>query len=271
MKKLELALGIYGVIITSLLLWAGFRNINTPSSMFVIPLLIIILIDYPLSLLTWSKFRKYRITLFIIGLLASTVILAAELLAVKTTKDLIFTLIFLPIFLYFLNVLVRDLRRWVGAVRSTNQKELPLSPIIVREKPTVEDENRRRFLKILAGAGFGAVLFSLINPQKVGAAFFGSMPGPGTIAIKDSVGTKIDPAIKSPTDSYGITNTSDSGDYPHYYGFEHYNGTEWYIISEASDGTFTYASKLNNTLVNYSTAWLSKASTLVFGTYHDAF
>jgi len=270
MKRIKIILGIYGVLITSLLLWAGFKNINTPSSFFVIPLLFIILIDYPLSLLSWSKIRSYKIVLFIVGFLASTIILVAEAAAIKTVRDFIFTLVFFPVFLNFLLTFIVGLFSQVRKIHNRDQNVAIPTLIFVKEE-VVEDENRRRFLKVLAATGMGAVLFSIMNPKKVGAAFFGSIPGPGTIFIKDSGGVKIDPAIKSPTDSYGVTNIADSGDYPYYYGFEHYNGTEWYILNEASNGTFSYASKLNNVGVDYSTAWSTKEDTLIFGSYYEAF
>ena len=244
--------------------------------MFIIPLLLVILVDYPLSLLALNKYKRLKKTLFVIGFLAATAIQAAEVAAIRSFKDFAFTLIFFPVFLNFFIMFIRDLGRWLKQVRNKAQNET--EPVInakkledVKKEEAIEDANRRKFLKILAGAGLGAVMLSLMNPKKVGAAFFGSIPGPGTIFIKDSGGTKIDPAIKSPTDSFGITNVDDSGDYPHYYGFEHYNGTEWYIIHEDSSGNYTYASTLNNALVNYSAAWVARTTTLTFGSYYQAF
>ncbi len=257
-------------MITSLLLWAGFRNINTPSSIFVITLLLIILINYPFSLLTWKRFRKYKTILFIVGFLTSAIILTSEAIAIKTLKDFAFTLMFFPVFLNFFYISVHGLYEWAKKTHRRNQNVSTLTLITVKEE-AVENDNRRRFIKILAGAGVGMIMLYILNPKKAGAAFFGSVPGPGVVALKDSGGFKIDPAIKSPTDSFGVTNISDSGDYPHYYGFEHYNGSEWYIIKEATGGTFTYASKLNNTGVDYSTAWSAKGTTLVFGSYSAAF
>jgi hypothetical protein len=270
MKKLKIVLGIYGVVVTSALLWTGFRNTHVPSSYYVIPLLFVILINYPLSLLGWKRLKKYKVVLFITGFLSSAVILIAEAIAVRTLKDFLFTLMFFPVFLNFLSIFIHNTYKLVKKNYLKNQNVAIPTLITVKEE-VIEDESRRRFLKILAGAGIGAILLYVADPKKAGAAFFGSIPGPGTIAIKDSSGAKIDPAIKSPTDSFGITNTSDSGDYPHYYGFEHYNGTEWYIIKENPGGTFTYASKLNNTGVDYSTAWSSKGASLTFGSYSAAF
>ena len=130
------------------------------------------------------------------------------------------------------------------------------------ELSEVREKDKRQFLKLLAGAGVGVILTGLINPQKASAAFFGSVPGPGTIAVKDTSGTKIDPAIKSPTDGYGVMNT-DTAAYPYYYGFVNKDGA-WYIVKEVGDGSFVYAkggssypwgSRASQTYASYDTTF----------------
>ena len=145
-----------------------------------------------------------------------------------------------------------------------------IDTLIFEQEHLVQDETRRKFIKVIAGAGIGTIVLCLMNPQKAAAAFFGSMPGPGVISIKDSAGTKIDPSIKDPTDSYGISDTSETG-VAHYYGFIHYNGSDWYILKDAGDGTFAYATKANNVGVAYATAWTNKASSLGYGSFSAAF
>lgn len=128
-------------------------------------------------------------------------------------------------------------RIFLEEVRSTNSISA-VEPILITDS-SISEKERRAFLKIIAGAGFGFLVTALINPQKAGAAFFGSVPGPGVISLKDTGGTKIDPAIKSPTDGYGIMNT-DTVSTPYYYGFLNKDGA-WYIVKEVGDGSFLYA------------------------------
>lgn len=95
------------------------------------------------------------------------------------------------------------------------------------------------------------------------------MPGPGIISIKDSGGTVIDPSTKNPFDGYGI-NDADEGSSTHYYGFVHYNGTDWYILKKQPP-VYSYGSKINNAASDYTTAWTNRAGSLVYGTASDAF
>jgi hypothetical protein len=55
------------------------------------------------------------------------------------------------------------------------------------------DPERRKFLKLIGAAG-GSLFLMTIFTKKAEASFFGSMPGPGTLAIKNSSGTTIDPS-----------------------------------------------------------------------------
>ena len=132
------------------------------------------------------------------------------------------------------------------------------------EEEEVSEEKRRAFIKLLAGAGAGVFLTSLLNPGKASAAFFGSVPGPGVIAIKDSTDTKIDPSIKSPTDGYGISNV-DSASYPAFYGFVNKDGA-WYILQENPQNTFLYSKGASS----FSTNWTGRAG-LTYGTYDVTF
>ena len=93
-------------------------------------------------------------------------------------------------------------------------------------------------MKRIGSVGLGILAYSILNPREAGAAFFGSVPGPGTVAIKDTTDTKIDPAISSPTDAFGISEIDD-GD-PAYYGFINKAGY-WYILQEdETAGDFSY-------------------------------
>jgi len=173
-------------------------------------------------------------------------------------------IILLPLVLYFLLHLISGRKsslqpqhrqsyfeKIIFEEPSTDGSELILQPL-PRAGNDVTEKDRRAFLKLVAGAGFGFLVTAIINPHKAGAAFFGSVPGPGVIAIKDTAGVKIDPAIKSPTDGYGIMNT-DTTATPYYYGFVNKDGA-WYIIKEVGDGSFLYSKGSS------SYPWSSRAS-----------
>ena len=115
------------------------------------------------------------------------------------------------------------------------------------------DPERRKFLKLIGAAG-GSLFLMTIFTQKAEAAFFGSMPGPGTVAIKNTSGTAIDPAEKKPTDGYNITEIDDAG-LDTYYGYVNKEGA-WFIQKESSSGAYRYTK--GNT--DFSTNWTNKAS-----------
>lgn len=142
--------------------------------------------------------------------------------------------------------------RRIGPTESEDEpeevKELELVP-----PPNIEDARRRQFLKILGGGGVSLFLMTFIMPGKANAAFFGSTPGPGVIALKDTSGAKIDPAEKQPTDGYTISEIDDASS-PSYYGFIHKNGA-WYIAREDSAGAYRYAKGSSN----FSTSWTGRA------------
>jgi hypothetical protein len=97
------------------------------------------------------------------------------------------------------------------------------------------DMDRRAFLKIIGSAGLTVFFFSIFA-KRAEAAFFGSVPGPGTVALKDSAGAIIDPAIKHPTDGYKINQMDDTSDPPYaYYGFANKDGA-WFIMRETTSG-----------------------------------
>src|SRR3989304_5375771 len=86
-------------------------------------------------------------------------------------------------------------------IATEQREESPIPEPALGEAPEPEeqpvgDPKRRDFLKKVGGIGLGLLTYSLLNPKQAGAAFFGSVPGPGTVAVKDTADAKIDPAIK---------------------------------------------------------------------------
>ena len=117
----------------------------------------------------------------------------------------------------------------------------------------VRDINRRLFLRLIGTAGIGTFLMSIFT-KDAQAAFFGSVPGPGTVAIKDTAGNKIDPAEKQPTDGYRVNEVDDAA-LPSYYGFVDRDGA-WYIAKEDSSGSWRYAKGG----ASFSTNWTGRVA-----------
>jgi hypothetical protein len=118
----------------------------------------------------------------------------------------------------------------------------------------IADVDRRKFLKLIGATSLGFAVLSLVMPQKASAAFFGSVPGPGTVALKDSAGNQIDPSEKKPTDGYTISEIDDSTT-PSYYGFVDKDG-QWYISKENPIGSYRYAKGTTD----FSGNWTGRAA-----------
>jgi hypothetical protein len=128
----------------------------------------------------------------------------------------------------------------------------------------IQDFKRRQFLKIVGGGGVSLFLMLFVFQQKASAAFFGSGGGPGIVALKDTSGTKIDPAEKQPTDGYTISEIDDDA-FPNYYGFVHKSGA-WYIAKEESTGAFRYYKGASD----FSTGWANRVG-YTYGYFDDIF
>jgi len=175
-----------------------------------------------------------------------------------------------------INISNEELQKKLDEIRTvknnyfkTKKKETNEIEEIVEEQEVGQiDDRRRKFLKVLTSTGLATVLLYFLNAKKAQAAFFGSVPGPGTISIKDSEGKKIDPAVNSPTDGYTVSNVDDDT-FPNYYGFIN-KDSNWYIQMAGSDGTFLFANNSNNTVDSYSDAWTGR-TTLTYNSFDVAF
>ena len=261
--------GIYSLVATVIILVMGAKYLHTPASFALFLFLLLIIAYFPITRMGTRLVVPARI-LLVVNTLFSAFIVFSVAAGIQKVTDAFFVFLFLPIFLYFLISSADLVIKMVAYIKiRISQKDYEVISISPETEGEVQDETRRRFIKLLAGTGVGALVFFLTGRQKVSAASFGSVPGTGTVGIKDAVGTKIDPAIKSPTDSFGVTNSSDLV-YPYYYGFTHYNGLDWYILKMEAAGSYTYASNKNNADTTYSTAWASKES-MTYGSYSGAF
>jgi len=169
--------------------------------------------------------------------------------------------LFFPFFLYFLKrIFPYRKKALLIPLKIPTKKSAPLATSKKSKKEEKEpiklkrrfDPDRRTFIKLIGSAGLSMFLLALFTKRAHGA-FFGSVPGPGTVALKDISGAQIDPAEKHPTDGYNITELDDST--PAYYGFV--NKTEaWFIMRETAAGSYRYVSGTTG----FATNWTSRAS-----------
>lgn len=195
------------------------------------------------------------------GFIVVAVMTISGLLGAKNIPQMISGIIFLPLALYFI------LRVLPKRKRAINIPAIVLEPGELKQRSPADkqsfstnkspeklpriDIDRRQFLKLISSAGLSLFLFSIFA-KKAQAAFFGSVPGPGTVAVKDTSGAQIDPAIKTPTDGYKITQIDDST--PAYYGYLD-KSSQWFIMQENS-GAYRYAKGTSA----FSTNWTNRAS-----------
>src|SRR3990170_767121 len=272
-KAFKAVLVLYNLVLISLLLFTGVGNTGNPTDRLLLLLLSPIALYFALGFLRTLARRKILAGLhnfaFTLSLASASFLFFLNAWSATISADYRFALLVLPLPLYFWGTL---LGRLIRALRSPEeigpQKPEP-------EEQPVGDPKRRDFLKKVGGIGLGLLTYSLLNPKQAGAAFFGSVPGPGTVAVKDTADAKIDPAIKelqSVTTQYGITEIDD-GD-PAYYGFVNKDGA-WYILQEdetTGDYAYRYASPTNNpTLPDFTDAWDVHDSTLTYNYFDGAF
>ncbi len=192
-------------------------------------------------------------------------IVVSGILSANSYLELLTAISFSPLSLYFF---VLMLPKKAGSISKNITEVLEVIPdkiesgSIKKIKDSEFDPERRKFLKLISAAG-GAIFLTAIFTKKAEASFFGSMPGPGTVAIKNTSGVAIDPAEKKPTDGYSITEIDDSGA-DTYYGFVNKDGA-WFILKD-SDSTYRYAKGASS----FSTNWSDRAS-LTYDYFNNVF
>lgn len=219
--------------------------------------------------LTFFKFKKGRKLLLFYNFILITIMSIMGFVGISSAPQLASAILFLPMALYFwLLVLPKKNKKLpipdrALAIQSTNTKVGKITKgkikeiegeIIEEEKSSRKfDVDRRMFLKLIGSTGLMVFMFSIFS-KKAEGAFFGSVPGPGTVAIKDTTGAQIDPAIKTPTDGYKITQLDDSSDAPNtYYGFVNKDGA-WFIMKDDGSGNYRYT-KGSSDFTNGTTGW----------------
>ena len=272
MKLLGKILTFYSFLLTFSLVFWGVRNIfNAKSTDFWLLLLLLPACFYFLFSLR-RKPSKIKNLAGWLSVLTTSILFLAALLTATIPLDWVFVFLLFPLMVYFWKQMIFKRQKRVFS-------SIQLEPTFI-EEGRVEDVRFRQFLKFLGGAGLGFVLSSLLNPKQAGATFFGSVPGPGTVSLKDSEGTKINPAredgnladIKANTKVSGTNNIDETSSTLTYVGKEDADGV-WVIMKvDTSSGTsITYATQKNNpTIDNYSDAWENRED-LTYSAYKDAF
>jgi hypothetical protein len=195
----------------------------------------------------------------------SILLVVLGFLGAKTPAELVSALVFAPLGLYFWLLIFPTKKQAVVLKTKAVVAEKRGGLKVAAEEGEIEpglDVDRRKFLKLIGSAGASLFLLAVFT-KKAEAAFFGSVPGPGTVGIKDASGTRINPAEKLPTDGYNISKIDDTSS-PAYYGFLNKDGG-WFIMKE-DGGDYTYARGDSN----FSSNWANRAS-LTYGTFDEVF
>jgi len=210
-----------------------------------------------------------------------TLIVTTGFFSIRSNADLVSSLLFFPLLIFFVKRVLPKKRKalvlptlipieptpLVKKHKEVLIEETPITPIDdmddepFRDHQQQFDKNRRVFIKLIGSAGISLFVFSLFT-KKAQAAFFGSVPGPGTVALKDISGNPIDPAQNQPTDGYKISEMDDSS--PAYYGFVNKDGA-WFILKESSGG-YRYVKGASS----FTTNWTGRAG-LTYDYYHNVF
>jgi len=181
----------------------------------------------------------------------STFMVISGILGANNFIELTTALSFSLLSFYFTVLMLPRSNKVIKNIDNENVLEL-IPDTIDSVKKSSYDPERRKFLKLIGAAG-GSLFLMTIFTRSTEASFFGSMPGPGTVAIKNTQGVAIDPAEKKPTDGYSITEIDDSGT-DAYYGFVNKDGG-WFILKD-SNGIYRYAKGSSS----FSVSWAIRAS-----------
>ena len=186
------------------------------------------------------------------------------ILSATNLVELSTSILFTPLALYFFILMLP--KKAVKVHVDMNDVMEIIPDQIKKIKNPDYDPERRKFLKLIGAAG-GSLFLMTIFTKSAEASFFGSMPGPGSISVKNSSGTLIDPSEKKPTDGYNITEIDDSGS-DIYYGYVNKDGA-WFILKELSTGAYRYT-KGSSDFTNVTTGWPNRTS-LSYGYFNDIF
>ncbi len=194
-----------------------------------------------------------RLPIYYCFIIASALVIVSFLSA-HTLPQVVSSVIFTPLAVYFL-ILVRPRRNYAIHLPGAGT---PAEPI---RFPKL-DFDRRDFLKMIGSAGLSVFVFSLLTKRGQGP-LFGGISTPETILLKDTSGNKIDPAERSPTHGFYISEIDDST--IAYFGFVNKLG-QWFIMRQDIDNAYRYSRGDSN----FSAAW-TKRTLLTYDYFDNVF
>ena len=187
------------------------------------------------------------------------------ILNIRQINQIIIVLLTLPLPLFYILESKQKILHFVKIIKDKFKSKENVAEVGQVQTGEI-DESKRKFLKIAAGTSLATAIMMFVNRKSVGAAFFGSVPGPGTVAVKDIKGNKVDPAQRQPLDGYNISDIDDGG-IIRYFGFINKDGG-WYVLQEDT---------LNNTIryrvgdTGYVAAWGARTTGAPYGLFNDVF
>ncbi len=268
-RIIKIILLLYSIALTTILI-LGATSFGVSTGNYIVPILSLPIAFYFLFLVI--NIKRGRKVLFLYSLLISSLMTISGIKQAGSISEYSSILIFLPMTLYFwLQVWPKKKDKKIDKSYEVIDSNYPFGFKVYDQKKEkteklkkIEDPyptevfgknfdiDKRMFLKLIGSAGISVFMLAVFT-KKAQAAFFGSVPGPGTVAIKDSTGAQVDPAIKHPTDGYKINQIDESS--PAYYGFTDKTGA-WYIMKEDSSGNYRYVKGASS----FPTNWTNRAS-----------
>jgi hypothetical protein len=162
-------------------------------------------------------------------LLISALLILAGFTSSQTLTDFISTLIFAPLGLYFL-ISIWPKRNWAVIQPSSQRQYVP------QATPSKVDLDRRDFLKMIGTAGISIFLYNLVF-RRDALPLFGGSTSSNPLALKNAQGEVINPAERSPTQGYYISQIDDSP--TGYFGFINNLG-QWFIMRQDPNNAYRY-------------------------------
>lgn len=164
-------------------------------------------------------------------LVISLAFVVGGFLASKTRADFLTNILFIPLPIYFLILVVP---------KKSSPKVVPANDISLPGQPAKRlDQDRRDFLKMIGAAGVSLFVYNLLFRGDPGSLLsgFSSNRKVSPLALKNAQGDVINPAEKSPTEGYSISQIDDSP--TAYFGFVNNLG-QWFIMRQDTDNAYRY-------------------------------
>jgi len=164
--------------------------------------------------------------------IVTATLVVASFLSANTLPQVTASLIFSPLVIYFF-LLIFPRRNQIPPLVQIFEQSVKAT---VRPKTNL-DEDRRDFLKLIGTAGVSIFLYNLFLRRDPTSLFGTTTPSSSPLALKNTQGEVINPAEKSPTQGYYISQIDDST--ISYFGFINNLG-QWFIMRQDTDNAYRY-------------------------------